>query len=146
MRGTGSPILELTALHNTSSTRALSFTTYSNGQSWVGSKTPEAPDQYMSWAQTGAIIASTPRPESSKLFLSWLVDFDRQNTTNTAGATVLTSLNAARGVDPFARNSTQLSGFKTFEQDREGVEWWKNLFEEVLGTPQGPGPLQIYPN
>lgn len=100
----------------------------------------------MSWAQTGAIIAGTPRLESSKLFVSWLVDVDRQNTTNTAGATVLKSLNTERGVDPFASNATQYSGFRAFEQDRADVEWWKNLFEEVLGTPQGPGPIVMYPN
>lgn len=100
----------------------------------------------MSWAQTGAIIAGTPRLESSKLFLSWLVDYNRQSTTNPTGATILKTLNTERGVNPFASNATQYSGFRTFEQDREGVEWWKNLFEEVLGTPQGPGPLKVYPN
>lgn len=146
VRGTGSPILRLTALHNSTSSRALSFTTYSNGQDWVGQKKPEAPEQYMSWAQTGAIIAGTPRLESSKLFLNWLVSFNQQNASHTSGATVLKSLNTIRGVDPLASNATQYSGFRTFEQDRAGVEWWKNLFEEVLGTPQGLGPLEVYPN
>lgn len=146
VRGTGSPILRLTASHNTTSTQALSFTTYSNGQDWVSSKAPQAPEQYMSWAQTAAIIAGTPRLESSKLFINWLTSFNFQNASHSSSATVLKSLNTIHGVDPFANNATQYSGFRTFEQDRAGVEWWKNLFEEVLGTPQGLGPLEVYPN
>ena len=64
----------------------------------------------------------------------------------TEGATVLESLNRARGVDLYGSNITQTQGFRVFEQDRATVERWKNVFEDVLGTPQGPPPLQIYPN
>ncbi|CZT17319.1 related to ABC-type Fe3+ transport system, periplasmic component [Ramularia collo-cygni] len=146
VRGTGSPMLLLNALHNSTSSRALSFTSYSNGQEWVGTKVPEAPEQYMSWAQTGAIIEGTPRPETSKLFISWLTSFQRQNSSHASGNTILKSLNTLHGADPFGNNATQISGFRRFEQDRAGVEWWKNLYEEVLGTPQGLGPLEVYPN
>ena len=147
VRGTGSPGLRLGAYHNdTSSTRALSFTTYNPGYTFLSTKKPEAPEQYMSWAQTGAIIAGTPMPESSKLFMSYLTGFERQNATAAAGgASVLTSLNAKYGVSTES-NATQVAGFRVFEQDRNTVEWWKNLFEEVLGTAQGKGPLEVYPN
>lgn len=147
VRGTGSPALEMMALHNTSSSRCLSFTTYTAGAEYFQTKAPEAPEQYMSWAQTGAIIAGTPMPESAKLFMSWLVSFQRQNETAASGrSSVLTSVNEMYGVSPYASNATQLSGFRLFEQDRANVEWWKNLFEEVLGTAQGKGPLEVYPN
>jgi hypothetical protein len=43
-------------------------------------------------------------------------------------------------------NRKQLSGFRLFEQDRAMVEWWKNQFEDSIGTPQGPSPLVVYPN
>lgn len=100
----------------------------------------------MSWAQTGAILKGTSRPESAKLFLGWLVSEERQGQGSETGATTLSNLNVANGVDVYGSNATQISGFRVFEQDRSGVEWSKNLFEEVLGTPQGKGPLEVYPN
>ncbi|KAF2209001.1 hypothetical protein CERZMDRAFT_70365 [Cercospora zeae-maydis SCOH1-5] len=146
VRGTGSPGLLLGANHNNSWARALSFTSYSPGYSFLASKEPQAPEQRMSWAQTGAIIAGTPMPESSKLFLSYLTSTEWQNATAAAGRPcVLTSLNEKYGVT-LDSNITQVSGFRVWEQDRSTVEWWKNLFEEVLGTAQGPGPLTVYPN
>ena len=98
----------------------------------------------MSWAQTGAIVAGTPRLESARLFLAWLTSAGVQE--GTKGPTMLQSLNRARGVDLYGSNITQTQGFRGFEQDRATVERWKNVFEDVLGTPQGPTPLQIYPN
>ena len=100
----------------------------------------------MSWAQTGAILKGTTRPESAKLFISWLVSEEWQEPRSASGYTTLRSLNEASGNDPYGSNATQISGFRVFEQDRAGVEWWKNLFEEVLGTAQGKGPLEMYPN
>ena len=98
----------------------------------------------MSWSQTGAIIASTPRLESARLFLAWLTSPEVQGESK--GATVLESLNRARGVDLYGSNITQTQGFRNFEQDRALVERWKNLFEDVLGTPQGLAPIEVYPN
>jgi hypothetical protein len=48
--------------------------------------------------------------------------------------------------NPLLSNITQSSGFRQFEQDRATVEWWKNKYEDVLGTPQGSSPLAVYPN
>ena len=78
--------------------------------------------------------------------MAWLTSQEVQGGAGGTGPTVLKSLNDARGVDPYASNITQTQGFRLFEADRAGVERWKNLFEDVLGTPQGPTPLQVYPN
>ena len=146
VRGTGTPVFELIRQHNMSSSRSLSFTEFgdANAPAYIASQPPEAPEQIMSWVQTGAIIAGTPRLESARLFLAWLTSAEVQSGIN--GATVLESLNRARGVDLYGSNITQTQGFRVFEQDRAIVERWKNLFEDVLGTPQGPTPLQVYPN
>ena len=98
----------------------------------------------MSWPQTGAIVAGTPRVESARLFLAWLTSVEVQD--GAKGATVLESLNRARGVELYASNITQTQGFRLFEQDRASVERWKNFFEDALGTPQGLPPIQVYPN
>lgn len=99
----------------------------------------------MSWAQTAAILADTPHPEAAKLFMSFLTSSTFQS-GNSFGSTPLNSLNKAAGVDLYTSNITDITKFRRWEHDRAGVEWWKNMFEEVLGTPQGPSPLEIYPN
>jgi ABC-type Fe3+ transport system substrate-binding protein len=141
VKGTASSVYELTRLHNsTNSSRALSFTTGRAGpESWWGTSTPD--DQYVTWAQTGAILASTPRPEAAKLFMSWIASSEfqaKQSSTQYALQSDETN--------PILSNRTQLSGFRLFEQDRATVEWWKNQFEDAIGTPQGPSPLAVYPN
>lgn len=95
----------------------------------------------MTWAQTGAIFADTPRPEAAKLFISWLASEEFQ-ATQASTQYALSSGEAS----PLLSNVTQTSGFRQFEGDRATVEWWKNLFEDALGTPQGPSPLELYPN
>lgn len=147
VRGTGTPVLTMGARHNdTSFGRVLSFTSYDSGASFIGAKNPEAPEQYLTWAQSGAILADTPMPESAKLFMSYLTSVERQNATAATGtASILNSVNAMYGLTPDS-NATQLSSFRLWEQDRNTVEWWKNLFEEVLGTAQGPGPMVMYPD
>lgn len=143
VRGTATPANEISRLHNetsTNSSRVLTFTTGGPGtESWWGFNEPN--DQYMTWAQTGAIFADTPRPEASKLFISWLASEEFQATQ----ASTQYSLNSGEG-SVLQSNVTQTSGFRQFEDDRAKVEWWKNLFEDALGTPQGPSPLVLYPN
>jgi len=68
------------------------------------------------------------------------------NKSTPTGPTVYKSLNTERGVDPNGDNATTLSGFRLFEENRANVEWWKDLLEEVLGTPQGEGPMLMYPS
>ncbi|KAF7185406.1 hypothetical protein HII31_13253 [Pseudocercospora fuligena] len=146
VRGTGTPGFQLIDLHNTTSKRVLSFTTHASAD-FLETKVPEAPEQYMSWGQTAGIIKGTPISESAKLFVSWLTSSERQNATAASGSSsVLTTLNELYGVSPYTSNATQINGFRVFEQDRVTVEWWKNLFEEVLGSAQGKGPLEVYPN
>lgn len=146
VRGTGTPGPELIRQHNdTSSKRSLSFTGGGAGsQPYLVSKAVEAPEKIMSWPQTVALLAGSPQPEAAKLFISWLTSIERQNATS--GSTVLTSFNQARGVSPYVSNTTIFSGFRIFEADRAKVEWWKNVFEDIIGTPQGPDPLEMFPN
>lgn len=141
VKGTGTPVFEISRLHNsTNSSRVLSFTTGGVGaEPWWASSTPN--DQYVTWAQTGAIFASTPRPEAAKLFVSWIASGEFQATQSSTQYALQTD-----ATSPILSNITQLSGFRLFEQDRAMVEWWKNQFEDVLGTPQGPSPLAVYPN
>lgn len=140
VKGTASAQFEIARQHSsTNSSRALTFTSGTGSDSWWKSSTPN--DQYVSWAQTGAIFASTPKPEAAKLFVSWIASKEFQRTMSSTQYALNTD-----ATNLLLSNLTQLSGFRQFEQDRATVEWWKNQYEDVLGTPQGPSPLAVYPN
>lgn len=94
----------------------------------------------MSWAQTTAAFSSTKRPESAKLFLSWITSKEWQTADN--GFSPLKSLD--QGMMALS-NTTQVSGFRQFVGDRTLVEWWKLQFETTIGSAQGPGPMEMYP-
>jgi ABC-type Fe3+ transport system substrate-binding protein len=158
VRGTATPGYKIVeAHHQTNSSLALSFSTYAEvSETWLSTALPTAEGEHiMAWAQSGAIFASTPRPEAAKLFLAWLVSESRQNSTlagvdgpslRGTGGSVLMSLNKKLGVDVYGSDLAQITGFPLFEQDRYQVEWWKNMFEDVLGTAHGVNPLEVYPN
>ena len=125
--------------------RVLSFTGIANGVTVAVKIQPQAIDQMMAWYQHGAIFASTPRPESARLFLSWLLSVDYQRQTAQAGTpTPLNSLNAEFGLDAYAGNVSQVEGYPAFVRDRPMVEWWRFQIESTLGPPQGTDPAVVY--
>lgn len=132
VRGTGDPagyIAERNA------TRTLSFTTTAEGQ--LAGKIPD--DSHVYWPQTGAIFASTTRPESSKLFMNWLLSDEYQANFN-GSYLARKDLTSSAGViweDP----STALTDFNTWMENRENVEWWRLQFETSIGTAQGKSPM-----
>lgn len=128
VRGTGEPAAEIERMN---STRSLSFTTSAGGN--LDSIDPTDPIMY--WPQTGAIFASTPRPESAKLFMSWLLSDEHQKTFN-GSYLVRKDLTSTAG-KVWDHPSSSLTQFSTFMENREVVEWWKLQFETSIGTAQG---------
>ena len=145
VRGTGTPTYLLTKNHgNSSYTPVLTFTSSTAGNStFLRAIQPEAPEQKMSWTQTIAIFGNTKRPESAKLFVSWLLSRDYQQNLGTPG--ILRSLDYGSANHLYGSNITQTTGFRTFMNDRRTVDWWKLQFETTLGTAQGPTPLAFVP-
>ncbi|TIA48282.1 periplasmic binding protein-like II [Aureobasidium pullulans] len=136
IRGTGQPA---DLISQTNTTRALSFTTNLNGAKNLASKTPS--DARVLWPQTGAIFATTPRPESAKLFMSWLIsDEYQQQFVDTGSHTVRKDLESASG-SVWDDNLTPLTQFATFMENRDLVEWWRLQFETSIGTAQGLSPV-----
>lgn len=100
---------------------------------------PSAPDRFMTWAQQAAIFASTPRPESAKLFANFLLSDIWQKPIAAGGApSIRTSLTGANNV--FAANNTEPSGYMVFMTNREEVEWWRMQMETYIGLAVGPDP------
>lgn len=142
VRGISTPAYTIVENHNSTTAQpVLTFTTtgYPLGTS-LKSTAPEAPDQVMSWTQSGAIFASTKHPESSKLFMSWLLSDEFQQSISATGPTTLRHLDAISGFDNNKSNVTQVSGFPEFINDTQNVEWWKLQFETKFGFSAGRNP------
>ncbi|KAA8645500.1 hypothetical protein EYZ11_005056 [Aspergillus tanneri] len=143
VRGTYTPAAVIQNAHNdTKNLRSVTFTTGDAIGGWWGSKVPSK-DEAMSWSQTGAILASTKKPETSKLLLSFLVSDEWQKAQADAGSYVpRVSLDRGR---LYQQNNSEVGGFRVWVNQRNVVDWWKNQLETSLGTPQGPSPLDVYP-
>ena len=110
--------------------RILSFTTagYPLPSEALAWKEPEAPEQYMSWTQTIAILKNTPRPETAKLFVAWVtsIEFQTMLSQNGTAPTLLKSMNKKNKVTfPDDSDGTQLNGFRLYSCDRLRADAWR---------------------
>ncbi|KAF2104729.1 periplasmic binding protein-like II [Rhizodiscina lignyota] len=146
VRGTGTPTFVLQQEHNNATSKlALTITSAAApaNATYFHVKEPQAPEQYMSWTQTAAIFASTKRPNSAQLFISWLLSDEFQSTLQSQGRPIV-----RRSLDQgelYLSNTTQVDGFRVFMNDRRFVERWRLQFETSLGTAQGPSALTFVP-
>lgn len=123
-----------TMLANPASPVSITFCSFGTGEENI--HTVEPADRYMSWAQTGAIFASTEMPETAKLFVSWIMSDEYQTAS---GSSTRRELAAE---DPFSKQWTEPLGFAKWMGNRQDVEWYKLQFESLLGTAQGESPLE----
>lgn len=136
IRGTGEPANYISLAN---STRSLSFTT-----SPIANLSVKIPDEpIMMWPQTGAIFASTSRPESAKLFMSWMLS-DEYQAMFEGSYLVRKDLATNATTNPWDDQYTGLAQFSTFMDNRERIEWWRLQFETSIGTAQGASPVQSY--
>ena len=146
VRGSATPFILLSqGAESSSSKRVMSFsTTHLDGfNPAIKSKIPSK-EKYLSWFQPMAIFRSTKCPESSKLFVSWILSDEWQAPLSKTTTTSINPLNALLGNEIHTNNSTQTQGFRNFENDRAVVEWWKNHYETTLGPAIGPDPNTLY--
>lgn len=135
IRGTGQPS-DVVSAGNTS--HILTFTSNLNGGPNLNSTILNEPR--LLWPQTGAIFSTTTKPESAKLFLSWLVSEEHQQSRASQGYVPIKNLNSTVGPvwnDP----DTGVSQFAVFMEDRATLERLRFQFETTLGTPQGVSPV-----
>ncbi|KAL7928089.1 Fe3+ ABC transporter periplasmic protein [Trichoderma chlorosporum] len=127
VRGTG-VALEYLTQGNTSA--VLSFTTNIIDQTNLAAKAPN--DTRLAWPQTAAIFKTTPRPESSKLFMSSVFYTTRMDIPDTKG-------------DIWRTTTAPPTQFSKWIVNREVVEWWRFQYESFLGFPQGGDPIFVGP-
>ncbi|KAM0227380.1 hypothetical protein ACHAPO_011566 [Fusarium lateritium] len=128
--------------HSSNGARVLTFSglgIFTPSTTFLKTVKPEAPDQFMTWAQQSAIFKSTPRPNSAKLLASFLLSNSWQKDIAIRGApTVRQSLTGAN--DVFKANNTEPLGYIEFMGDRRDVEWWRMQMETQIGLAVGPNP------
>lgn len=101
---------------------------------------PRLPDRFMTWAQQGAIFASTTMPESAKLLSAFLLSDEWQEPIAARGApTVRSSLSTEN--DVFTAGNTEPLGYIRFMSNRTEVEWWRMQMETYIGLAVGPDPV-----
>ncbi|KAH8800350.1 hypothetical protein F5884DRAFT_810075 [Xylogone sp. PMI_703] len=137
VRGTGTPAANLAGFQHT--TGALSFTTNLINAANLASKATT--DPHMLWPQSGAIFATTKRPESAKLFMSWMLSDEHQTELAAGGSYIVRSDLNVSTPEVWTDESVAPTRFSTFMTNREVVERLKLQFETTLGPAQGPSPL-----
>lgn len=90
----------------------------------------------MTWAQQGAIFASTEMPESAKLLSAFLLSDEWQRPIAARVPSVRTSLSTYN--DVFKAANTEPLGYVDFVSDRTEVEWWRMQLEASIGLAVGP--------
>lgn len=140
-RGTGS-VLEYLTTGNTSA--VLSFTTNIIDQTNLAAKAPT--DTRLAWPQAAAIFKTTPRPESSKLFMSWIMDTEFQQSLANSSVLYTTrmDINDTKG-NIFRDATVPPTQFSKWIVNREVVEWWRFQYESSIGLPQGVDPVLVGP-
>ncbi|KAJ5776384.1 uncharacterized protein N7511_001395 [Penicillium nucicola] len=139
VRGTGEPA---NYVAETNTSRVLSFTTNLNGANNIANQPVN--DSRILWPQTAAIFASTPRPESSRLFLSWLLSDEHQQTFGDSGSYLIRKDLKAKAGSVWDDPYTALTEFATFMENRDLVEWWRLQFETSLGVAKGVSPVESF--
>lgn len=136
VRGTAT---STTNLDRSTTTAALSFSSNLINSTHLASK--QTVDHHVQWPQTAGIFASTDRPESAKLFLSWLMSDEMQASLAASGSQLTRAgiINTTAAV--WEERSVAATQFAKFMSNREVVKWWRFQFETALGTVQGASPL-----
>lgn len=143
VRGTATPSIRISHPttgndNSTSNPLSASFASSKAFATGIESKTPD--DVYMAWPQTGAIFENTKLPETSKLFMSFLLDDQWQKMIGSSGFATRRSFDR-KGV--FKQPHMDPLGYGKFMQDRQQVEAWRFQFESTIGLPQGEDPVYL---
>ncbi|KAL7919900.1 hypothetical protein ACQKWADRAFT_322607 [Trichoderma austrokoningii] len=138
VRGTGTP---LTIVSGANYSQSVTFTADEGLTSGKNLKISFPTDaEFVSWAQTTAILKDAPHPESAKLLHNFLLSSEFQETT---ALSVRQDVNSSASPYHNIWNTphTNPMDFARFMSDRPTVERVRFFFENRLGTAQGLSPL-----
>ena len=141
VRGTATPF---TILASNGTKQSITFTTEAGFGKFPGINYTFPDDgNFVSWAQTGAILKDAPHPEGAKLLHNYMLTKEYQATM---GWSVRSDVEPPKdfpwGAQPEDNTHTNPPAFFRFMQDRVAAERLRFWFENRIGTPQGKSPLE----
>lgn len=98
-------------------------------------------DSFLSWAHPAAIFRQARHPEAAKLYLSWLLSPERQN-SGTAWS-VRRDMPLPTGHGPLAGYNTSPTSFRQALQDRARLEKLRDQLTQAIGPRLDPNPTQV---
>ncbi|KAG7439905.1 ABC-type Fe3+ transport system, periplasmic component [Guyanagaster necrorhizus] len=131
-----------------SGTEAVTFTTtagFPNASTGIVEQLPPDSDSSTSviWAQRAAIFNTAEHPAAAQLYMNWLLSVDYQSVLAGGGWSVRSDVPPKEGLKPLGEYGSMLDTklFDAWMLDRELVEQFRLQFEQLLGLPQGPSPI-----
>ncbi|KAK0460273.1 uncharacterized protein EV420DRAFT_257474 [Desarmillaria tabescens] len=144
VRGTATPPAVLLS----DGPEALTFTTatgFPNASTGIVEELPPDSDSsaLVIWAQRAAIFNTAEHPAAAKLYMNWLLSVDYQSVIASGGWSVRNDVPPKEGLKPLAeyRSMLDTKPFDEWMLNREVVERFRLQFEQLLGLPQGPSPI-----
>jgi ABC-type Fe3+ transport system substrate-binding protein len=99
-------------------------------------------DSFLSWPQTAAIFAAAKNKAAAKLYLSWLLDKQRIESSPYQWS-VRMDVAPPAGWQPLSSYNTDPTAFGRFMKDRARLERLRYQFEHLIGPVVGPNPTGV---
>jgi len=104
---------------------------------------PFTAEPFMTWPQTAAIFAKAPHPEAAKLYVSWLLSEEVQNSDLVGQWPIRTDAIPFGGYPSVYTLDTDPAAFGRFMEDRAAVERFKSQLILYTGEPLGDNPTGV---
>ncbi len=99
-------------------------------------------DSFLSWPQTGAIFKKAKHKAAARLYLSWLLDKQRIESSPFQWS-VRRDVAPPPGWQPLSHYDTDPNAFGRFMKDRARLERLRFQFEHLIGPVVGPNPAGV---
>ncbi|KAF9480265.1 periplasmic binding protein-like II [Pholiota conissans] len=110
----------------------------------TGVATYEHPDVRISWPQTAAIFSTTTMPETSKLFLNFLMDDGWQSVVSESEYATRRKFDKGGILNQTTESGLNPLAYVEFMEDRRQVESFRFELEHILGTAVGANPVDVW--
>ncbi|MGH8196285.1 MAG: ABC transporter substrate-binding protein [Woeseiaceae bacterium] len=98
-------------------------------------------DYFQSWYQIGAILAAAPHPAAAKLYMSYRLSLQAQQSSAQWPARKDVSVPNWKPIWDYA--NTNPAGFRDFMADRARVERLRGIMEDIIGPVRGENPTGV---
>ena len=98
-------------------------------------------DYFQSWYQVGGILASAPHPAAAKLYMSFRLSLQAQQSSAQWPARKDVSIPNWKSIWEYP--NTNPAGFRDCMSDRARVERFRGIMEDIIGPVKGDNPTGV---